>query len=117
MADSKDLAGVERRDAKDIGANETEEVSEETAAPPDVVPRPTLNHGVKLPEDEYVETENATLPASPSSKPTKILSFHKLFWKSGKNVRIDLYRLDKNVFNNQVCVVAVDIDKGEEMNR
>ena len=56
-------------------------------------------------------------PRSPTPYPLPIASFSKLFWKTGNNIKMELFRLSPGVFPDIICLVAVDLDSGEEMSR
>ena len=56
-------------------------------------------------------------PNSPSVYPKIIMSFAKLFWQSGTNIKFELFRLAPTFFSQQVCLVATNLDTGEELER
>lgn len=56
-------------------------------------------------------------PSSPSIYPKCIMTFSKLFWQTGQNLKFELLRLAPSIFLQQVCLVATDLDNSEEVDR
>ena len=45
------------------------------------------------------------------------MTFSKLFWQTGQNLKFELLRLAPSIFLQQVCLVATDLDNSEEVDR
>jgi len=78
---------------------------------------PNLKRPGNISTSKIPPSLSASEPSTPTLYPKLLVSFTKLFWQTSQNVQIQLYRLAPTVFTSQVCLVATDMEKGEELSR